>query len=70
MMPADILPDWARFTLAGISIFMLMAATSVIAARAGRSPYWAILIVIPYAPVLLAWLFAFSRWPNADRKAK
>ncbi|HYD16938.1 MAG TPA: hypothetical protein VEF76_00500 [Patescibacteria group bacterium] len=63
-----LLPEWARFVLAGIAIFALMASTSVILARAGRSPYWALLVVIPYMPVVLIWLFAFARWPNADRK--
>lgn len=36
----------------------------VIAKRAGYSPVWAFLIVIPVVNIIVMWLFAFSRWPN------
>lgn len=61
------LPDWARFLLAGISICIFMAFSAVALSRAGRSPYWAIFVIIPYFPIVMIWLFAFCRWPKADK---
>lgn len=61
------MPEWARFLLAGIALFFFMAFSAVALTRAGRSPYWAVFVVIPCFFVVMVWLFAFCRWPKADK---
>lgn len=61
------LPEWLRFLLAGLTMFAFMACSAVVLTRAGRSPYWAVFVVIPYFAIVMIWLFAFCRWPKADK---
>ena len=62
-------PEWAQFLLQGISIFVLLSCGAVIAARAGRNPYWSLLFLVPFvyvpAVVVMFWIFAFVKWPKA-----
>jgi hypothetical protein len=32
-------------------------------AKAGFSPWWALLGVVPLVNLILLWVFAFARWP-------
>jgi hypothetical protein len=62
-------PVWAQYLLQGVMIFILLSCGAVIAARAGRNPYWSMLFLVPfiYVPsvVVMLWLFAFVTWPKA-----
>lgn len=62
-------PEWAQYLLQGITIFVLLSCGAVIATRAGRNPYWAMLFLVPFiyvpAIVVMLWIFAFTRWPKA-----
>ncbi len=62
------LPDWLRFLVQGILLFVLMAFSAVILGRAGRSPYWALLVVVPVVAVVAVCAFGFCRWPRVDGK--
>ncbi|MCC2636360.1 MAG: hypothetical protein K0Q68_79 [Moraxellaceae bacterium] len=35
--------------------------------RAGFSPYWLLLGLVPGVSLVLLWLFAFSKWPAYER---
>ncbi len=35
-----------------------------IVSKAGYSPWWCVVLVIPAANVILYWAFAFAQWPN------
>lgn len=55
-----------------IIMFVLMVLLAVIPfwklySRAGFSGAWALLAVIPLAPIVLLWVIAFIRWPDVDR---
>jgi hypothetical protein len=39
-----------------------------ITARAGLSPLWAALMVVPVLNLVLIWLFAYARWPRLDER--
>jgi hypothetical protein len=49
-------------------MFFLMAFSAIALTRAGRSPYWAIFVVIPYFMIVMVWLFAFCRWPKIAKE--
>lgn len=65
----DALPVWADYLLRGLFLCGLLCFSSVVLGRAGRSPYWALLMIVPYfyLPLILIWAFAFIRWPRIDR---
>lgn len=67
-MSEFMLPEWLRFLLAGVTMFFLMAFSAIALTRAGRSPYWAIFVVIPYFMIVMVWLFAFCRWPKIAKE--
>jgi hypothetical protein len=56
------LPLWGQYLLQGILVFISVACAAVALSRAGRSPYYALLIVIPYAQIIALWVFAFTPW--------
>lgn len=56
------LPLWGRYLLQGILVFISIACAAVTLSRAGRSPYYALLIVIPYVQIAALWVFAFTPW--------
>ena len=39
---------------------------TVIARKAGHSPWWAVLLIVPVANLVIIWLFAFTDWPAVD----
>ncbi len=39
-----------------------------IVARAGFSPLWALLLLVPILNVIALWVFAYAKWPAQDRK--
>jgi hypothetical protein len=54
----------------GVMLFAQMALACVVLARAGRSPYWAVVAIVPffYLLVIGTWAFAFCRWPKAEER--
>lgn len=61
-------PEWAQYLVRGVLLFVLMACSAVALSRAGRSPYWAVLLIVPYVFIVAVWVFAFCRWPRVDGK--
>ena len=62
------LPQWGDYLLQGILTFVMLASAAVVLSRAGRSPYLAFLMVVPYVQIAAVWLFAFSLWPAPQKK--
>lgn len=63
------MPVWLMFLSEGLVIFATLAMAAVVASRAGKSPYFALLLMAPLVNVAAIWLFAFSPWPKAGKKA-
>jgi len=61
------LPLWGQYLLQGILIFVTLASSAVVLSRAGRSPYLALLMAVPYVQVIALWLFAFSVWQKRKK---
>lgn len=34
--------------------------------RAGYSPWWALLVLVPLVNLVALWVFAYARWPAID----
>ena len=52
------------FVLAYILVFMVPVWKIV--SKAGYSGAWSLLALIPLLNIIMLWVFAFARWPNAE----
>lgn len=46
---------------------VIIYPVTIILRKAGRSPWWAILAIIPWVNVVALWVFALTAWPKQDR---
>lgn len=60
------LPIWAQYLTQGLTLCLMLVFSAIIAARAGRTPYWALAMIVPffYVPLMVVWMFAFCAWPK------
>lgn len=59
-------PFWLSSLLHGIFIFVSMAAGAVVLTRAGRSPWFTFLLLLPFVQIVALWVFAYTAWPKRD----
>lgn len=62
MLP-DLSPQ-VELLIQGLCLFAQLAFAAMILSKAGRSPYFAVLAIIPYVFIVAIWVFAFTRWPK------
>ena len=55
------------FLLGFVSLALVMIPMWRIVQRAGFSPWWALLVLVPVVNLIALWQFAFGRWPAVDR---
>jgi uncharacterized membrane protein YhaH (DUF805 family) len=60
--------QWENLLFQGILMFFSLCFSAVILGRAGRSPYWAFLLIIPYVQIVALWMFAFCIWPKTAKR--
>lgn len=58
------LPPAIGYAIVGVLLTYSISLGGWVLARAGRSPMWVLLLLIPYVNVLAVWYFAYSRWPR------
>jgi hypothetical protein len=46
--------------------FSTVIPTAKVLSRAGLSPWWAVLSVVPVISWFGLWVFAYARWPKVD----
>lgn len=63
------IPEWLSYLIGGLTIFVMMSSACVIATRAGRNPYFGVLVIVPFIAPVLIWALAYSRWPSFDKEA-
>ncbi|HYC01696.1 MAG TPA: hypothetical protein VED40_00290 [Azospirillaceae bacterium] len=60
------LPDWLALLILVVVVTWTVCMVGLAIAKTGRSPYWALLVFIPFAAVPLLWLWAYARWPRQE----
>lgn len=60
------LEPWQLYLFISLVLTYSMVAGGWVLAKAGRSPLWILLLLIPYVNVLAVWAFAYIRWPFVD----
>lgn len=58
--------SWFTNLSAGLYIVGYIVLAGWALARAGRSPLWSLLLLVPPAAVVGIWVFAYARWPRLD----
>jgi hypothetical protein len=58
------LPQWADYLIRGLMMSAMLCVFAVAVSRTGRSPYWALLALLPVPFLLpvLVWIAAFMPW--------
>jgi hypothetical protein len=64
------LADWITLLVFGVATAYTIGLGGWVLARAGRSPLWVLLLLVPYANLLALWLFAYVRWPAFERRVE
>jgi len=55
---------WIVLILVLLPLFFFSKAI----ARAGFSPWWALLGVVPIVNLIMLWVFAYAKWPALSEK--
>jgi uncharacterized membrane protein YhaH (DUF805 family) len=54
-------------TLLGLVLLTVpMVMIARVLRRAGYSPWWALLVLVPLVNLIALWVFAYARWPAVD----
>jgi predicted PurR-regulated permease PerM len=61
-------------TVLGLVIIAILSAITLVPfvrifQKAGRTGWWAALMLIPIINIVVLWVFAFSHWPALDRNS-
>ncbi|MEQ8966118.1 MAG: hypothetical protein RID91_09855 [Azospirillaceae bacterium] len=59
-------PSWITLLFVGVTLTATMGFGAFALARAGRSPLWVLLLLVPYVGALAVWVAAYARWPRVD----
>jgi len=60
------LPLWFVYLVIAITLTYGLVLGGWVLAKAGRSPVWVLLLLVPYVNVIAVWAFAYARWPFVD----
>lgn len=61
---AEFLPETLVWLLVSLVIVAKIGASGFVLVKAGRSPIWALALLLPLVEVVVIWLFAFTPWPR------
>lgn len=48
---------------------VLVLFAGMISTRAGRAPFWGLLLLIPMVQIVAFWIFAYIKWPRIDQSS-
>lgn len=58
------IPEWLFLLIVGIILAARIGFAGYVLARAGFSPLWSLVLLVPLADIPAIWLFAYARWPR------
>lgn len=56
--------SWQEMLIMSLLGAFLVLCGGMIAGRAGRAPFWGLLLLLPIVQIIAIWIFAFMRWPR------
>lgn len=64
----DALPPWLSHLIVSLVVLYTLCVWGLVLARTGRSPLWALLLLLPYVAIAGLWVLAYRSWPKIDRR--
>lgn len=61
--------SWIHWLIVLITAATLVVPAARILTKAGFSPWWALLGLVPGVSLVAYWVFAFVRWPALEAEA-
>lgn len=58
---------WLSHLIISLAITYTLCIFGIVFLRAGRSPLWVFVFLIPYAGVVALWVLAYVRWPGTEK---
>lgn len=55
---------WLSMLIISLIVTAKLSLGGWVLAKAGRSPLWILILLLPWAEVPVLWFFAYSRWPS------
>ena len=62
--------SWQEMLIMSLAGAFLVLFAGMIAGRAGRAPFWGILMLFPIVQIVFIWVLALVRWPRIDISKK
>ena len=59
--------SWQEMLILSIVGAILVLVGGMVVVRAGRAPFWSLLLLVPYVQFIAIWVFAFIGWPLIDK---
>lgn len=58
------LEPWLGHLIIGLWLVTVLAFASIAMVRAGLTPVWSLLLLVPVIGIVGLWVFAYARWPR------
>lgn len=58
------LPAWLSLLIVSLIVAGRIGFAGFVLAKTGRSPLWALVLMVPLAEILAVWALAYARWPR------
>lgn len=58
------LEPWLGHLIIGLWLVAVLAFASIAMVRAGLTPVWSLLLLVPVIGIVGLWVFAYARWPR------
>ena len=58
------LEPWLGHLIIGLWLVAVLAFAAIAMVRAGLTPVWTLLLLVPVVGIVGLWVFAYARWPR------
>ncbi len=65
--PAMVAVAWWYYVGVILVVVLGVWLSAAVLRKAGHSPWWSLLFLVPIIYLFGMWIFAFARWPRIDR---
>jgi hypothetical protein len=57
------------FIIVSVLSLALWSLIPSVVAKAGFSPWWAVLAIVPLVNIIMLWVFAYAKWPALPERS-
>lgn len=60
--------SWQEMLIMSLFGAYLVLTAGMIAGRAGRAPFWGLLMLVPWVQIIAIWALALIKWPRIQKQ--